>query len=219
MYRIRFFCWRQRYENKIEKWKTKKEFFHDLNQKIFTNAVLCIAKCVTLCVFSSSYMIIRHAQPQELDVIMQIFEAAKAYMYSVGNTSQWGADYPPRQLIADEIASGNFYVVEHEGAPVAVFSFDVAVEPTYATIDDGAWQYDEPYGVVHRMASNGRVKGIADYCFAWCKSRHHYLRVDTHRDNATMLQAIRRQGFVRSGIITLSRNGDTRLAFEWYEGK
>ena len=174
-----------------------------------------VTKCVTLCDFSSSNMVIRHAQPQELDAIMQIFEAAKAYMYSVGNTSQWGADYPPRQLIANEIEAGHFYIMEYEGVPIAVFSFDVAVEPTYATIDDGVWRYDEPYGVLHRLASNGRVKGVADYCFAWCKSRHNYLRVDTHRDNATMLQAIERHGFVPSGIITLSRNGDTRIAFEW----
>jgi hypothetical protein len=161
-------------------------------------------------------MNIRHAQLHELDAIMAIFVAAKAYMYRVGNTSQWGDDYPPRELIADEISSGHFYVMEHEGEPVAVFSFDVAVEPTYAVIEGGAWQYDEPYGVVHRLASNGRVKGVADCCFAWCKSQHHYLRVDTHRDNATMLQAIERQGFVRSGIITLSRNGDKRIAYEWH---
>lgn len=161
-------------------------------------------------------MNIRHAQLHEIDAIMAIFGEAKAYMYRVGNTSQWGDDYPPRQLIADEISSGHFYVVEHEGESVAVFSFDVAVEPTYAVVEDGAWQYDEPYGVVHRLASNGRVKGIADCCFAWCKSQHHYLRVDTHRDNATMLQAIERQGFVRSGIITLSRNGDKRIAYEWH---
>ena len=87
---------------------------------------------------------------------------------------------------------------------------------TDAVIEDGAWCYDEPYGVVHRLASNGRVKGVADCCFAWCKGRYHYLRVDTHSDNATMLYAIERQGFVRSGIITLSRNGDKRIAYEWH---
>lgn len=161
-------------------------------------------------------MNIRQAYLSELDVIMSIFEAAKAYMYSVGNTKQWGSDYPPRELIEQEIVDGHFYVMEHASEPVAVFSFDVAVEPTYAVIEDGMWHYDEPYGVVHRLASNGRVKGIADCCFAWCKSRHHYLRVDTHCDNATMLQAIERQGFVRSGIITLSRNGDKRIAYEWH---
>ena len=161
-------------------------------------------------------MKIRRALAAELDIIMAIFEAAKSYMYKVGNTSQWGDDYPPRQLICDEIDAGHFYIVEYNEEPVAVFSFDIAVEPTYAHIEDGAWRYDEPYGVVHRLASNGRVKGVADCCFAWCKEKHHYLRVDTHRDNATMLQAIERQGFIRSGIITLSRNGDKRIAYEWY---
>ena len=163
-------------------------------------------------------MNIRPAFLYELDAIMAIFDAAKAYMYSEGNTSQWGDDYPPRQLIADEIALGQLYVVEGDLSQlVAVFSCAVTVEPTYAVIDDGAWHYDEPYGVVHRLASNGRVGGIADYCFMWCKNRCNYLRVDTHCDNATMLRAIERQGFVRSGIITLSRNGEKRIAFEWHK--
>ena len=161
-------------------------------------------------------MNIRHAQLSELDAIMGIFEAAKTYMYSVGNTNQWGKDYPSRKLIEQEIAAGHFYVIEQGGEPVGVFSFDVAVEPTYAVVEDGAWLYDEPYGVVHRLASNGLAKGVSDCCFAWCKAQHNYLRVDTHCDNATMLQAIERQGFVYSGIITLSRNGDKRMAFEWY---
>ena len=89
-------------------------------------------------------MKIRRALAAELDIIMAIFEAAKSYMYKVGNTSQWGADYPPRQLICDEIDAGHFYIVEYNEEPVAVFSFDIAVEPTYAHIEDGAWRYDEP---------------------------------------------------------------------------
>lgn len=163
-------------------------------------------------------MRVRNATIGEMDAIMAIFEAAKAYMYSQGNTSQWGDDYPPRQLIADEIATGKFYCIEHAGEVVGIFSFAVgeAIEPTYAVIYDGAWRCDEPYGVIHRMASNGRVKGVADCCFAWCKQRCDYLRVDTHRDNVTMQRAIARQGFTRSGIIVLSRNGEERIAYEWH---
>lgn len=165
------------------------------------------------------YMVIRKARHSEMSVIMALFEQAKAYMHSQGNTRQWGDDYPPCSLIEQEVAAGHFYCVERDDTVVGVFSFLFGedVEPTYAVIYDGRWMYDEPYGVVHRLASNGTVKGIADYCFEWCKQRCQYLRVDTHRDNKTMQQAALRNGFVRSGIIVLSRNGDKRIAYEWHK--
>lgn len=163
-------------------------------------------------------MEIRRADIAEIDYIMTIFERAKLYMYSQGNTLQWGDDYPPRALIIEEIAAGHFYCIEHDGIVGGVFSFVAGtdIEPTYDVVEDGAWRYDEPYGVVHRLASNGLLRDVADCCFEWCKERQPYLRVDTHRDNATMIRAIERQGFVRSGIITLSRNGDKRIAYEWH---
>lgn len=164
-------------------------------------------------------MIIRPARIEDIDVVMSIFEKAKSYMRSQGNIHQWGDDYPPRSLIETEIATGCFYCMEHDDHVVGVFSFQqgVDVEPTYTTIYEGSWLYDEPYGVVHRLASNGSIRGIADHCFAWCKERCNYLRVDTHHNNAVMHQALARNGFTRSGIIILSRNGSERIAFEWHK--
>lgn len=170
-----------------------------------------------MCICEDVTMRVRKTTIDEIDAVMGIYECAKAYMRSVGNTRQWGDDYPPRDLIMSEINEGKFYSIELEGCLVGVFSFDIAVEPTYAVIYDGEWRCDEPYGVVHRIASSGQVRGVADCCFAWCKEQHHYLRVDTHRDNATMQRAIERQGFLYSGIIRLLRNGDERLAYEWHE--
>lgn len=160
-------------------------------------------------------MNIRLAQIVEIDVIMDIFCAARLYMRSEGNLLQWGDEYPPRELIQQEIEAAHFYCIEHRGVVVGVFSFIVGIEPTYAVIYDGKWQCDMTYGVIHRLASNGTVGGVADACFAWCKQQHPYLRVDTHHDNLTMHRILQQQGFERSGIITLSRNGDTRIAYEW----
>ena len=36
---------------------------------------------------------------------------------------------------------------------------------TYTTIYDGNWLNDAPYGVVHRIASDGTVKGAASFLF------------------------------------------------------
>lgn len=160
-------------------------------------------------------MHVRLAHIDDIDAIMCIFQVARQYMRAEGNVSQWDDAYPPRDLILQEIAAAHFYCIEHRGDIVGVFSFIVGVEPTYAVIYDGVWRYDMPYGVIHRLASGGVVSGVADACFAWCKQQHHYLRVDTHRDNKTMHRIMQQQGFLRSGIITLSRNGDTRVAYEW----
>ncbi len=164
-------------------------------------------------------MKVRKADMAEIDIVMAIFEKAKLYMHSQGNVHQWGDDYPPRALILEEMAAGHFYCIEAAGEVAGVFSYveGTGVEPTYAIIYEGAWRYNEPYGVVHRLASSGRVKGVSDCCFAWCKQRCNYLRVDTHRDNKTMQQAFVRQGFEPSGIIHLLRNGDERIAYEWHQ--
>lgn len=179
-----------------------------------------VVPCANLFIFVHyTYIImrVRRARVEEIEAIMLMYECAKAYMRREGNMAQWGDDYPPRELILDEICAGRFYAIEHDDVPVGVFSFDVTTEPTYAVVYGGAWRCDEPYGVVHRLASNGRVGGVSDCCFAWCKERHPYLRVDTHRDNLTMQRAIARQGFEYSGVIRLMRNGDERLAYEWHK--
>lgn len=160
-------------------------------------------------------MNIRLAHIDEIECIMAIFEAAKSYMRATGNATQWDDDYPSRRLICSEIMMKHFYCIENNGCVVGVFSFIVGDEPTYAEISEGKWRYVMPYGVIHRLASNGSVRGVADACFRWCKSQHDYLRADTHRDNKTMLQILHRQGFVRSGVITLARDGSRRIAYEW----
>ena len=63
------------------------------------------------------------------------------------------------------------------------FAFIRGEDPNYKVIKDGAWLNDAPYGVIHRIASGGRVKGLMDLCLEWCSSHCPNLRVDTHRDN------------------------------------
>jgi len=98
---------------------------------------------------------------------MKIYARARAFMAQTGNPNQWGpTNWPPEALIHQDIAAGKGYVCEHEGRVVGVFFFDCGedVEPTYAQIDDGAWLADGPYGVVHRIASDGTVRGTGQFC-------------------------------------------------------
>ena len=80
-------------------------------------------------------------------------------------------------------------------------------------VEDGAWVNDTPYGVVHRIASAGTVKGAGFFCVQWAFRRCGNLRIDTHRDNTVMQNMLRKNGFSYCGIIHLE-NGDERLAFQ-----
>ena len=35
-------------------------------------------------------------------------------------------------------------------------------DPTYQQIYEGTWLNNEPYGVIHRLATNGKQKGVSD---------------------------------------------------------
>ena len=96
---------------------------------------------------------------------------------------------------------------------MAYFAFLPAPEPTYEKIYDGAWLNDEPYYVIHRLASWPDVHGIWDCVLEWAFERTRTLRVDTHRDNHIMQHNILKHGFTYCGIIYLL-SGDERLAYQ-----
>ena len=93
-----------------------------------------------------------------------------------------------------------------------MFCYFVGDEPTYHEID-GAWQNDAPYGVVHRIGSDGAVPGIGQFCLDWCFDRCGNLRIDTHRDNAPMRHVLEKQGFSYCGVIIID-DGSERVAYQ-----
>ena len=145
---------------------------------------------------------------------MDIFDAAKIFMRKKGNDKQWVGGYPSKDLILENIRSKGLYeCLTDEGHIIAVFYFKIEEDPTYLKIYDGSWLNDKPYGVVHRMASNGKHKGISDFCFQWCFEQCDNIKVDTHRENIVMQNVLKRNGFTQCGIIYLA-NGAERIAYQ-----
>lgn len=157
-------------------------------------------------------MTIRLTRPEDCPALLAVYAQARAFMRSRGNLHQWSEDYPGAESLADDIAAGASYVVEHRGRPVATFCFKAGPDPTYAAID-GAWLYDGPYSVLHRVASDGSVAGMMRLILDFCFERVDTIRIDTHEDNAAMRNCLERYGFGFCGIIRLA-NGDPRLAYE-----
>jgi len=158
-------------------------------------------------------MYIRKTEISDLDEVMIIYEDARRYMKENGNPNQWGDNYPQEELIKKDISEGKSYVCIDDGTIAGVFYFNIGPDPTYQKIYEGNWLNDEPYGVIHRIASASRKKGIATFCLDWCFKQWPNIRIDTHRDNIIMQNFLNKNGFVLCGIIRLE-DGSERLAYQ-----
>ena len=162
-------------------------------------------------------MEIRHSTPADLPRIMEIYAHARQFMAEHGNPHQWGpTHWPPEALIRDDIARKKGYVCTHEDRVVGVFFFDSGtdIEPTYRRIEDGAWLGDDNYGVIHRIAADGSVKGVGAFCINWAYRQCGHIRIDTHGDNTVMQNLLAKIGFTRCGTIYVEEDDFPRIAYE-----
>lgn len=142
---------------------------------------------------------IRKTLDTDIPAVMAIYDTARAFMRAHGNATQWPEGTPSAEQLAADIAAGGSYVCEFDGRVVATFAFLPGPDECYDVIEDGQWRSDTPYAVLHRVASDGTVHGIAAAMFAFAKERADHLRIDTHQDNLPMQGASIKAGFERAG--------------------
>ena len=162
-------------------------------------------------------MEIRHSTPEDLPRMEALYVQARQFMKETGNPNQWGpTNWPPTELLREDIAAGRSYVCVHGGAVAGTFCFlqGEDIEPTYRDIQEGGWHYSGPYGVVHRLAGDGSVKGIGQFCLDWAFQQCGHLRIDTHGDNIIMQKLLAKLGFTRRGTIYVEEDDFPRLAYE-----
>lgn len=162
-------------------------------------------------------MEIRHSTEADFNTIMEIYAYARQFMAEHGNPNQWGpTNWPPEELIHSDIAASKSYICLHEDKIVGTFFYDFGenIEPTYASIENGAWHGGNTYGVIHRIAGNGSVKGFGTFCINWAFRQCPHLRMDTHGDNYVMQNMLSKNGFVHCGTIYVEEDNYPRLAYE-----
>ncbi len=159
-------------------------------------------------------MIIRLADMGDLPEILVVYKKAREYMANTGNATQWGTTHPPREMLIDDIEKQRLYVGEEEGRVHASFAFLSGIDPTYLKIYDGAWLNNEEYMTIHRIASDGYLKGVFKSCMDFCKEKCDNLRIDTHENNKTMQHVLEKNGFIYCGVIYLE-NGEPRIAYQF----
>ena len=161
-------------------------------------------------------MEIRKGRLDDLEAIMALYADARQFMVDTGNPRQWAArNWPPRELIEQDIARGKCHVCGEAGELLAVFFYDYGyrIDPCYDVIEEGVWANDEPYGVVHRIAAKAG-SGAGKFCINWAFGQCGHLRIDTHGDNRVMQRTLAKLGFSRRGIIHVQEDDDPRIAFE-----
>lgn len=156
---------------------------------------------------------IRPATLDDLESILEIYKIARAFMRSNGNMSQWINNYPDKALLTGDISKNQLFVYEEDGTVHGVFAFIVGEDETYKVIENGKWLSDAPYGTIHRIAGDGKTKGLLQKAVAYCEKTVLHLRIDTHADNKIMQHVVAKNGFTQCGIIHIA-DGTPRIAYE-----
>ena len=160
-----------------------------------------------------SYLI-RHSTADDLPTILKLRDQAREIMRSYGNTFQWPVGYPRDDMFKKDIEEGFSYVMtDADGSIAGTFALIPGPDITYHVIYEGQWLDDEPYHVIHRIASTPESHGILDALLDFCETKAPNIRIDTHQANVIMRKGLEKHRYQYCGIIHLL-NGDERMAFQ-----
>ena len=157
---------------------------------------------------------IRKSTLADLPTILNLRDQAREIMRSYGNTFQWPDGYPRDDMFKKDIELGGSHVMlDEQGRVVGTFALLPSPEVTYNKIYDGQWLDEEPYHVIHRIASTPDSHGILDAVLDYCESQVANIRIDTHEANIIMRKGLERHSYQYCGIIYLL-DGNARLAYQ-----
>ncbi len=162
---------------------------------------------------------IEKACMRDLQEIREIYANARTFMAENGNPGQWTGGYPTDEILINDIELGQLYVARPASGNrniACVFAFFVGLDPSYFSIEDGAWLNDAEYGVIHRVAVAkwARGRGAALFCLEHCFEIYGNVRIDTHENNIPMQGLIEKCGFRRCGIVHMADDGTPRIAYQ-----
>ena len=148
-------------------------------------------------------MQIRKAEYNDYNRIMEIYSIAREFMSYTGNPHQWAdLGYPYPDMITQDIQRQELFVLTENDIVEGVFFWKLDADPTYLDID-GQWLNNKPYGVIHRIAGSGRIKGVLKTAVEYCLQFTDNIKIDTHVDNVVMQSALNKLGFKYCGMVYL----------------
>ena len=150
--------------------------------------------------------ILELAREQEITLCGEILEAGRQFQMQQGFV-QWTKDYPNTETVRQDVKDQKGYVIRVDGTVAGYLCLDFGGDPAYEEIV-GAWHYDEPYAVIHRMALAPEFRGgglvdrffrlIEEFCLA---KGVRYIRIDTDFANRRMQHVLDKNGFKPCGTV------------------
>jgi RimJ/RimL family protein N-acetyltransferase len=160
--------------------------------------------------FYTFYMEIHPTAETDKKTILRLYGKAREFMKANGNPNQWGIGAPNECSLTKDIANQASFIVIDKGKIIGTFAL-YHYDGNYLKIN-GNWLNDEPYVVIHRLASG--EKGVGSFILSSICSRFRNVRIDTHKDNIPMQNLLKKMGFVRCGtILLLDKDNSPREAY------
>lgn len=154
---------------------------------------------------------IRLATLEDLPTMLKIFDNARQFMRDHGNGDQWGNRWPTEEILREDIKVGRSkLVVNEKGEILATYAYLTGIDKTYLHIWDGEWKSNDPYVTIHRLASSGIEGDVFSFIISEVEKEKINIRVDTHKNNSFMINALLRNGFEYCGLITCIEGGERR---------
>lgn len=167
-------------------------------------------------------MIVRLANINDLNQIMEIISDAKILLKNSGSM-QWNTDsYPNKETMKNDINNKVLYLVENNTLILGVAAFIFGNDENYNSIN-GKWLTDKTeYLAIHRIAvrngfyHTGITTLLMNKAIEIAKSYNTSIKADTHKLNIPMQKLLLKTGFSYCGEITLIRSSvdNLRLAYE-----
>ena len=155
-------------------------------------------------------MQVRRLRKDDMAAVMDIYGSSGRFMAENGNAGQWGDNYPDNGLVESYIEKDG-YVVTQKDEIIGVFIFSDNDESYNSIV--GEWLDNEPYGVIHMLATGGTRRGAGQFILDWCLDKTGNIRIDTHKDNIPMRNLLEKNGYKYCGTVTLGSRGE-RMAFQ-----
>ena len=159
---------------------------------------------------------IREVAQSDFERIDELYDQARAFMFSYGNTTQWTNGFPNSSTLIPAMDKHQAFVCfddEKDSKVVGVFVL-ADDEPVY-TQDTVKWTIDAPYVVIHRLASEPG-SGAGQFIFRHVMENYPYIRVDTGESNKPMLHLMDKLGFKYTGTVFYDRpGGGIRVAYDY----
>ena len=163
-------------------------------------------------------MQIRLARREDLPALIALVQRAVPLMRAAGNL-QWDESYPNEEVFGEDIALGQLWISDIDGALAGVAAITTNQEPEYAQV---GWNIEEPAIVVHRLAVHPDFRGAGVAQALMQKAEDvarergiHCLRVDTNTRNEATQRLFPKLGYALAGEIGLGfRPGLRFLCYE-----